>query len=99
MNVFSSLVEIKVIWQEYNDQGVFFSGWIEPLLSRLLEEPKALLCSNVGSIDRHTFKLHHAELWQIRYIFPFLLFNLDTTSTKYKQSYVDSRVSDADPFP
>ncbi|XP_045172732.1 polypeptide N-acetylgalactosaminyltransferase 5-like [Mercenaria mercenaria] len=74
-------------------------GWIEPLLSRLLEEPKALLCSNVGSIDRHTFKLHHAEIWQILYIFPFLLFNLDTTSAKYKKSFVDSRGSDADPFP
>ncbi|XP_060569287.1 polypeptide N-acetylgalactosaminyltransferase 5-like [Ruditapes philippinarum] len=74
-------------------------GWIEPLLSRLLEEPKALLCSNVGSIDRRTFKLHHPELWQIRYFFPFLLFNLDTTSAKYKTSFMESRLNDTEPLP
>ncbi|XP_060575118.1 polypeptide N-acetylgalactosaminyltransferase 5-like [Ruditapes philippinarum] len=74
-------------------------GWIEPLLSRLLEEPKALLCSNVGSIDRRTFKLHHAELRQIRYFFPFLIFNLDAAAGKYKQSFVESRTNDTEPFP
>ncbi|XP_060562082.1 polypeptide N-acetylgalactosaminyltransferase 4-like [Ruditapes philippinarum] len=74
-------------------------GWIEPLLSRLLEEPKALLCSNVGSIDRLTFKLHHAELPQIRYFFPFLIFNLDASTGKYKQSFVESRTNDTEPFP
>ena len=76
-----------------------FSEWIEPLLSRLLQEPKALLCSNVGSIDRQTFKLHHGELWQIRYLFPFLLFNLDTTSAKYKKTFIEARRNDTEPFP
>ncbi|KAL4224381.1 Ricin-type beta-trefoil [Mactra antiquata] len=74
-------------------------GWIEPLLNRLLEEPKALLCSNVGSIHQDTFGLNHAQLWQIRGTFPFLLFNLDTTVSKYTMDFIRARSNDTWPFP
>ena len=44
-------------------------GWLEPLIARLQDVPKALLCSHVGGVDQDTFAFHVGHVFDG--MFPF----------------------------
>ncbi|KAL4225897.1 Ricin-type beta-trefoil [Mactra antiquata] len=79
-------------------------GWLEPLIYRLVQQPKALLCSHVGGIDQKTFEIrinnnkpdekHYDEQ------FPFFdHMTLDQMFAPYSEEFKKQRNHSVEPIP
>lgn len=72
-------------------------GWLEPLIYRLVQEPKAMLCSHVGSMDGKTFEF---KIGSGIYLFPFFdPLNLNQMFAEFKQEFLSSRNNSVEPIP
>jgi len=73
-------------------------GWIEPLIYRLIQEPKALLCSHVGQVEANNFefKIGDPEF----FVFPFFdPLNLNQMYASYSNEFLESRNNSVEPIP
>ncbi|WAR09254.1 GALT8-like protein [Mya arenaria] len=71
------------------------TGWLEPLLQRLVENPKACLQSNVGIIRRDNFATEFK--WK-QTTFPMFLFMLDEIHEPYRKEFLEGR-NTSEPIP
>lgn len=74
-------------------------GWLEPIVNRLVEKPKALLCSNIGAINSNNFMVSH-NLAQIgiAFDFPFFAWNFEQEQARYSNAYRSSRTNVTEPM-
>lgn len=74
-------------------------GWVEPILYRLVVSPRSLLCSNIGSIDRDTFKVMHNRIpFGVAFDFPFFAWNFEQEQARYNDEYKRSRTNLTEPM-
>ncbi|KAL4233838.1 Polypeptide N-acetylgalactosaminyltransferase 4 [Mactra antiquata] len=66
------------------------TGWLEPLLHRLKENPKACLLPNVGIIKRDNFGVDMTSRWTFNK-FPMFAFNLDEAHSFYWNDFLEGR--------
>jgi len=74
----------------------FNVGWLEPILYRLKQEPKALLTSDIAQIDKETFEIHHGPFDKA-----FLCFeqvSLNEQFAHYSDEYLRKRNGKVDPI-
>lgn len=79
-------------------------GWLEPLIDRLVQVPKALLCSHVGGINQETFEYvidnNRPEDKNFDAVFPFFdHVNLDQMFAEYSPEFKAKRNHSVDPIP
>ncbi|XP_053378355.1 polypeptide N-acetylgalactosaminyltransferase 13-like isoform X2 [Mercenaria mercenaria] len=74
-------------------------GWLEPILNRLVEKPKALLCSNLGAISNDNFMVSHNRVpFGIAFDFPFFAWNFEQQQARYSGAYKMSRTNLTEPI-
>lgn len=73
-------------------------GWLEPLIFRLVQEPRALLCSHVGQVDDKDFQFRIGD-GDIQ-VFPFFdPLNLNQMFAPYRKEFLLQRNGSVDPLP
>lgn len=74
-------------------------GWVEPILYRLVESPKSLLCSNIGAINSDTFRVMHNRIpFGVAFDFPFFAWNFEQEQARYNDQYKRSRTNHTEPM-
>ena len=74
-------------------------GWLEPILARLVENPKSLLCSNIGGINNDNFMVTHNRIpFGIAFDFPFFQWNFEQEQARYNEAYRNSRTNLTEPM-
>lgn len=72
-------------------------GWLQPLIYRLVQEPKAMLCSHVGAVDGQTFEF---RIGDDIYVFPFFdPLNLNQMFAEYRKDFLQQRNHSVAPIP
>ncbi|XP_060570230.1 polypeptide N-acetylgalactosaminyltransferase 1-like [Ruditapes philippinarum] len=79
-------------------------GWLEPLIYRLVQNPKALLCSHVGGINQQSFEFvidnNRPEEKKYDTVFPFFdHVNLDQMFAEYSPEFRQKRNHSVEPIP
>ena len=64
-------------------------GWLEPLIHRLVQQPKALLCSKIGAIDKDDFRVSFGDGGKTKYVG--FNFHLDEQWNRYDASFLQKR--------
>ncbi|XP_045197003.2 polypeptide N-acetylgalactosaminyltransferase 4-like isoform X2 [Mercenaria mercenaria] len=72
-------------------------GWLEPLLYRLKQNPKACLSPNVGLLKRDTFGVDFTTRWTFQR-FPMFVFTLEEAHSFYKPDYL-AKINRSEPLP
>ena len=65
---------------------ILFLGWLEPLIHRLVEQPKALLCSKIGTINKEDLHVSFGDAGITKFVG--FNFHLDEQWNKYDNSYL-----------
>ncbi|XP_045165365.2 polypeptide N-acetylgalactosaminyltransferase 13-like [Mercenaria mercenaria] len=79
-------------------------GWLEPLIYRLVQNPKALLCSHVGWVNEENFEFvidnNRPEEKNFDTFFPFFdHVNLDQMFAEYSPAFKEKRNHSVEPIP
>lgn len=79
-------------------------GWLEPLIYRLVQKPKAMLCSHVGGVNMETFEYvidnNRPDDKNYDTVFPFFEHtNLDQMFAEYSPEFRAQRNHSVDPIP
>ncbi|KAH3816849.1 hypothetical protein DPMN_118372 [Dreissena polymorpha] len=74
-------------------------GWLEPVVYRLVQKPKALVCSNIGSINNDDFGVSpNTEKFGVAFDFPFFTWNLGQQIARFTKEYSESRKNNTEPM-
>lgn len=72
------------------------TGWLEPLIHRLVEQPKALLCSKIGNIDNKDFHVSFGVGGKTKFVG--FNFHLDEQWNNYDMSYLQKHRNSTQPL-
>lgn len=79
-------------------------GWLEPLIYRLVQKPKALVCSHMGGVNQQSFEFvidnNRPEDKRFDTVFPFFdHVNLDQMFAEYSPEFRQKRNHSVEPIP